>query len=62
MQDGLRRLIAEGQAASEIVAGDASQLAALYAALIEGLAVDVAFIQPQRPLPDAAAVLRMLKA
>ncbi|HEX6799385.1 MAG TPA: helix-turn-helix domain-containing protein [Ktedonobacterales bacterium] len=62
VRDGFRRLIAEGQAVGEVVAGDADQLASLYGALIEGLAVDAAFIQPQRPLPDALAVLRMLKA
>lgn len=61
VQDGFRRLIAEGQAAGEIVSGDADQLAALYGALIEGLAIDAAFVQPQGPLPDATMVMRMLK-
>jgi AcrR family transcriptional regulator len=60
--EGVHRLIADGQATGEVVAGDADRLAALYLSLIQGLAVDVAFVEPERILPDVAMVLRMLKA
>ena len=65
----LVELIRSGQAAGQVVAGSAEELAVLYLAVMQGLAITQftqgMFLQAApspAPLPSPAAVLRLLKA
>ncbi len=62
-RDLMRRLIVEGQATGEVVAGDPDQLVSAVLACLEGLSRLAAREPDQvaRHFPDAAIILRMLK-
>jgi AcrR family transcriptional regulator len=63
MNDVVRRLIADGQAAGEVVAGDPASLAILYLSCIQGLSLGVTFLGAlMSSFPTVDTVLRMLKA
>lgn len=62
-QDMLRRLIVEGQATGEVMAGDPDQLVTAVLASLDGL-TRLAVINPERfqwHFPDSKIILRMLK-
>ena len=59
----LKQLIAEGQAAGEVVAGDPNLLTTAFEWCIQGMVFGISYqdYEPTR-LPDVESVLRMLKA
>jgi AcrR family transcriptional regulator len=59
----LKQLIAEGQAAGEVVAGDSDLLTTAFEWCIQGMVFGISYqdYEPAR-LPDVESVLRMLKA
>lgn len=62
MEEVIQRLIREGQALGQVASGDPEQLAMLYLACIQGLAVTTNLLSDLTSiLPDAEMVLRILK-
>jgi AcrR family transcriptional regulator len=62
MNRAVRSLIADGQEAGQVVAGDPAQLTLLYLACIEGLALQARYLDMlETTMPDADTVLRILK-
>ncbi len=62
LHDTLRQLIAEGQAAGQVVAGNADYLASVFAACLQGLAVERTFYNAlSHDLPDLDTILHILK-
>lgn len=62
MEEVIQRLIREGQALGQVASGDPEQLAMLYLACIQGLAVSANFLSDvMSVLPDADMVLRIFK-
>ena len=58
----VKQIIIEGQALGQIVAGDATDLAALYLSCIGGIAMSFIYFDfPQSNYPKAESVLRLLK-
>jgi len=63
IRDAVRRLIVDGQAAHQVVAGDPARLTSLYLACIQGLALrPVLADEPPEAFPDVETVLRILGA
>jgi AcrR family transcriptional regulator len=64
IQDLLKRLIIEGQAAGQVVSGDPDRLATLFGSCIQGLALgrNTFFHNPPFSFPDTEDVLRILRA
>lgn len=62
VREVVRTLVAEGQTAGEVVAGDVDELAGVFLACIQGLAAGAAFPPRWRlPLPEADTLLRLLE-
>lgn len=62
LQDTLRQLIVEGQAAGQVVAGNPGYLANVFAACLQGLAVERTFYSLlPHDLPDLDTILHILK-
>jgi AcrR family transcriptional regulator len=63
ISQAMRELIVEGQAAGQVIAGDADPLAIAFTACLQGLALSAAVpIHQVLGSPDVGVVLRMLKS